>query len=169
MPGISLRHFKMFWSVRFMMQDCCFFPESPFRSNRQNSCILLRKYFWVIGCCIRLNLSNFCWSPRCQRTNFQPNDLQSRCIHKQVRVGEDNGLLVLFIYVDVRLTAKLLRKLCLNSRAKLLRKENFCPCIGFLVKGILLGVRTLFPRLILAIAQYSPVQDQINILRKTAD
>ena len=65
-----------------------------------------------------------------------------------MRIGKDNGLLVLFIYVNVCLTAKFPRELCLNGGAKLLRKENFRPCIGLFVERILLGVGALSPWLV---------------------
>ena len=79
-----------------------------------------------------------------QRTDLQANNLQGRGICEQVRIGKDNGLLVLLVYVNVCLTAKFLREFCLNSGAKLLLKENLHPCIGFFVERILLGVGALF-------------------------
>lgn len=54
-PRITLRHFRTFRPVGFMMQDRCLFPESPLRRNRQNRRVLLRKYFWVIGCSVGFN------------------------------------------------------------------------------------------------------------------
>ena len=86
-----------------------------------------------------------------------------------MRIGKDNGLLVLFIYVNVCLTAKFPRELCLNGGAKLLRKENFRPCIGLFVERILLGVGALFPWLVFTVSQHPPVQDQVNIFGKAAD
>ena len=41
MPGITLRHFRTFGSVGFMVQDRRLFPESPLRRNGQNCRILL--------------------------------------------------------------------------------------------------------------------------------
>ena len=76
MPGITLRHFRTFGSVGFMVQDRRLFPESPLRRNGQNCRILLCKNFWIVGCCIGLNLRNFCRSPSSQRPNLQTNDLQ---------------------------------------------------------------------------------------------
>ena len=78
-----------------------------------------------------------------QHTDLQTNNLQGRGICEQVRIGKDNGLLVLLVYVNVCLTAKFLREFCLNSGAKLLLKENLRPCIGFFVERILLGVGAL--------------------------
>ena len=104
-----------------------------------------------------------------QHTDFQANDLQSRGICEQVRIGKDNGLLVLLVYVNVCLTAKFLREFCLNSGAKLLLKENLRPCIGFFVERILLDVGALFPWLGLTVSQQPPIQNQINIFGKAVN
>lgn len=104
-----------------------------------------------------------------QRTDFQANKLQGRGIYEQVRIGKDNGLLVLLVYVNVCLTAKFLREFCLNSEAKLLLKENLHLCIGFFVERILLSVGALFPWLVLTVSQQPPIQNQINIFGKAAD
>lgn len=104
-----------------------------------------------------------------QHTDFQANDLQSRGICEQVRIGKDNGLLVLLVYVNVCLTAKFLREFCLNSGAKLLLKENLRPCIGFFVERILLGIGALFPWLVLTVSQQPPIQNQINIFGKAVN
>ena len=104
-----------------------------------------------------------------QRTDFQANDLQGRGICEQVRIGKDNGLLVLLVYVNVCLTAKFLREFCLNSGEKLPLKENLRPCIGFFVERILLGVGALFLWLVLTVSQQPPIQNQINIFGKAAD
>ncbi len=104
-----------------------------------------------------------------QRTDLQANDLQGRGICKQVRIGKDNGLLVLLVYVNVCLTAKFLREFCLNSGAKLLLKKNLHPCIGFFVERILLGIGALFPWLVLTVSQQPPIQNQINIFGKAVN
>ena len=104
-----------------------------------------------------------------QRTDFQANDLQGRGICEQVRIGKDNGLLGLLVYVNVCLTAKFLREFCLNSGKKLLLKENLHPCIGFFVERILLGVGALFLWLVLTVSQQPPIQNQINIFGKAAE
>ena len=104
-----------------------------------------------------------------QRTDLQANKLQGRGIYEQVRIGKDNGLLVLLVYVNVCLTAKFLREFCLNSGAKLLLKENLHPCIGFFVERILLGIGALFPWLVLTVSQQPPIQNQINIFGKAAN
>ena len=104
-----------------------------------------------------------------QRTDLQANKLQGRGIYEQVRIGKDNGLLVLLVYVNVCLTAKFLREFCLSSGAKLLLKENLHPCIGFFVERILLGVGALFPWLVLTVSQQPPIQNQINIFGKAAN
>ena len=104
-----------------------------------------------------------------QRTDFQANDLQGRGICEQVRIGKDNGLLGLLVYVNVCLTAKFLREFCLNSGAKLLLKENLHPCIGFFVERILLNVGALFLWLVLTVSQQPSIQNQINIFEKAAD
>ena len=86
-----------------------------------------------------------------------------------MRIGKDNGLLVLLVYVNVCLTAKFLREFYLNSGAKLLLKKNLHPCIGFFVERILLGVGALFLWLVLTVSQQPPIQNQINIFGKAAD
>ena len=145
MPGITLRHFRTFGSVGFMVQDRRLFPEGPLRRNGQNCRILLRKDFRIIGRGIGLDLSDFSGCPSGQCTDLQTNDLQGGRVCEQVRIGKDDGLFVLFVYVNVRLTAKLPRELCLNGGAKLFCEENFRPSIGFFVECILLGVGALFP------------------------
>lgn len=72
-PGITLRHFRTLGSVGFMVQNRCLLPESPLRRNSQNGRVLLHKYFWVIGCGIGLDLSDFCGRPSGQRTDLQTN------------------------------------------------------------------------------------------------
>ena len=152
-----------------MVQNRCLLPESPLRRNSQNGRVLLHKYFWVIGCGIGLDPSDFCGRPSGQRTDLQTNNLQGSGICKQVRIGKDNCLFVLFVYVNIRLTAKLLRKFCPNGGTKLLRKKNLCPSIGFFVERILFGVGTFFPWLVLTVSQHPPIQNQINIFGKAAD
>ena len=86
-----------------------------------------------------------------------------------MRIGKNNGLFALFVYVNVCFTAKLLREFCLNGGAKLLRKENLRPRIGFFVERILFGVGALFPWLVLTVSQHPPIQNQVNIFGKAAD
>ena len=114
-------------------------------------------------------MSDFSGRPSSQCANLQTNDLQGGRVCEQVRIGKDDGLFVLFVYVNVRLTAKLPRELCLNGVAKLFCEENFRPSIGFFVERILLGVGALFPWLVFTISQHPPIQNQINILGKAAD
>lgn len=168
MPGITLRHFRTFWSVGFMVQDRRLFPESPLRRNGQNCRILCVKLL-DSRLLHRARSAQFCRRPSSQCANLQTNDLQGGRVCEQVRIGKDDGLFVLFVYVNVRLTAKLPRELCLNGGAKLFCEENFRPSIGFFVECILLGVGALFPWLVFTISQHPPIQNQINILGKAAD
>ena len=161
-PGITLRHFRTLGSVGFMVQNRCLLPESPLRRNGQNSRILLCKDFRIIDCGIGLDPSDFCGRPSGQRTDLQTNNLQGSGICKQVRIGKGNCLFVLFVYVNIRLTAKLLRKFCLNGGTKLLRRKTSCPSIGFFVERILFGVGTFFPWLVLTVSSTAnPESDHI--------
>ncbi len=152
-----------------MVQDGCFLPESSFRCDCQNICSFMCKNLGVLLRCKGCNRNHFRRSPGCQSSDFQANHLQGRSIRKQMRIGKKNRLLVLFVYKDVCLIAKYLRDFFLNLGAELLGKICFRSRICLFVKSILPCIGTCFPRFVFLITKNLPIQNQINVLRKTVN
>src|ERR1700678_1875382 len=155
----------------FLMQDCGFFPKGSLRiksHNRADGFVKgLRKSFCSVG----LNGSSTGWYPGCQRPNLQP-DLGTNVLGSEsCRVANVDGMRVAFVNAggNARNQCKYLIQLAKQGSPNVFRGLGIhllvvagLFCFG---DGDLVGIISL----LCAIAQDTPIKNQVDVLRETVN